>query len=96
MIAFILSAESRNCGGISKKNKFIVRMGAKSDHISQQEYTYNLMNWNGSRSTIDQISIEFPTLDGAIKFCDTKGMAYKVLESKSRTITPKSYTSNFK
>ncbi len=54
-----------------------------------------LMGWTGSRNTMEQIRLEFPTLDEAKAHAERNGWQYTVELPKVRAIRPKAYADNF-
>ncbi|MFN0218042.1 MAG: ETC complex I subunit [Hyphomicrobium sp.] len=55
-----------------------------------------LMGWISSSDTRAQIRLEFATKDEAIAYATREGLAYTVIEPKSRKPIRKSYAENFK
>jgi len=54
-----------------------------------------LMGWTGSRDTMEQVQLRFPTLDEARAYADKNGWRYTVELSHARHIRPKAYADNF-
>lgn len=55
-----------------------------------------LMGWTGSRDTLQQVQVEFSTLEEAVAFARRRGLAYMVEPARRREIRPKSYADNFR
>ncbi len=55
-----------------------------------------LMGWTSSADMTQQLSLTFETRDEAVAFAEKHGIAYQVVEPKTRRIRPKSYADNFK
>ena len=55
-----------------------------------------LMGWTASSDTLNQVKLNFPTAEDAIKFAQSKGWAYTVLPAQERVVTPRNYVDNFK
>ncbi len=55
-----------------------------------------LMGWTSSRDTNQQVKLHFETREAAIAYAERNGLAYTVVEPKSRTLSKKSYADNFK
>jgi hypothetical protein len=54
-----------------------------------------LMGWTGSRNTMEQVQLWFPTLDEAKAHAERNGWQYTVEMPKARPIRPKAYADNF-
>ena len=54
-----------------------------------------LMGWTGSRDTMQQVQLWFPTLDEAKAHAEKNGWQYTVEMPHSRHIRPKAYADNF-
>ena len=54
-----------------------------------------LMGWTGSRNTMEQVRLSFPTLDEAKAYAERNGWQYTVEMPKARAIRPKAYADNF-
>jgi hypothetical protein len=54
-----------------------------------------LMGWTGSRDTMQQVQLWFPTLDEARAHAEKNGWQYTVEIPQSRAIRPKAYADNF-
>lgn len=55
-----------------------------------------LMGWTASGDTLNQVRLEFATMDEAIAFAQKKGWAYTVLPAQERVLKPRNYVDNFK
>lgn len=56
----------------------------------------SLMGWSSSGDTLNQVKMEFPTEEEAVRFAEKKGWAYTVLPAQERRISPRNYVDNFK
>jgi ETC complex I subunit conserved region len=54
-----------------------------------------LMGWTGSRDTMQQVQLWFPTLDEAKGHAEKNGWQYTVEMPHSRPVRPKAYADNF-
>lgn len=54
-----------------------------------------LMGWTGSRDTMQQVQIWFPTLEEARAHAERNGWQYTVETPQVRAIRPKAYADNF-
>ena len=54
-----------------------------------------LMGWTGSRNTMEQVQLWFPTLDEAQAHAKKNGWQYTVEQPHARGIRPKAYADNF-
>jgi hypothetical protein len=54
-----------------------------------------LMGWTGSRDTMQQVQLWFPTVDEARAHAEKNGWQYTVEIPQSRAIRPKAYADNF-
>ncbi|MFM9942617.1 MAG: ETC complex I subunit [Hyphomicrobiaceae bacterium] len=55
-----------------------------------------LMGWTGSTDTRGQVKLAFDSKEDAIAYAEKNGLAYVVVEPKSRKPVKKSYADNFK
>ena len=55
-----------------------------------------LMGWSGSGNTAAQVALTFPTKDDAIRYAETAGLAYTVIETAPHKPVRRSYADNFK
>jgi ETC complex I subunit conserved region len=55
-----------------------------------------LMGWTSSSDTKSQLRLEFATKDEAVAYAVRNGLAYTVVEPKTRRPIRKSYAENFK
>jgi hypothetical protein len=54
-----------------------------------------LMGWTGSRDTMQQVQLQFNTLDDAKAYAEKEGWQYTVEPPSKRHIRPKAYADNF-
>ena len=54
-----------------------------------------LMGWTSSRDTMQQVQLEFPTLDEAKAHAEKNGWQYTVELPHARHVRPKAYADNF-
>ena len=54
-----------------------------------------LMGWTGSRDTMQQVQLWFPTLEEAKVHAEKNGWQYTVEKPHERAIRPKAYADNF-
>ena len=55
-----------------------------------------LMGWSGSGNTAAQVALTFPTKDDAIRYAESAGLAYVVIETARHKVQRRSYADNFK
>lgn len=55
-----------------------------------------LMGWASAGDTLNEVRLQFHTLDAAVDFAKKRGLDYTVIAPKARTIRPKSYADNFR
>jgi ETC complex I subunit conserved region len=55
-----------------------------------------LMGWIAAEDTLNQIRLQFDTLEEAKAYADRQGLSYVVEPPHSRTIKPKAYADNFR
>ncbi|MBS0520327.1 MAG: ETC complex I subunit [Proteobacteria bacterium] len=54
-----------------------------------------LMGWTGSKDTMQQIQLWFPTLEEAKAHAERNGWQYTVEQPHARQVRPKAYADNF-
>ena len=54
-----------------------------------------LMGWTGSRDTMQQVQLWFPTLEEAKAYAEKNGWQHTVEMPHSRPVRPKAYADNF-
>jgi hypothetical protein len=62
---------------------------------AEARFVEPLMGWTGSRTTLGQLRLSFPSKEAAIAFADKHGIAYEVEEPKPRVIPRRAYADNF-
>jgi len=55
-----------------------------------------LMGWSSANDTLNQVRIQFATLDEATAFAKKKGLEFTVVEPQLAAFHPKSYADNFR
>ena len=55
-----------------------------------------LMGWTGSADPRQQVQMSFDTKEEAIAYAERNGIPYRILESHTRRVVPKSYADNFR
>jgi hypothetical protein len=55
----------------------------------------HLMGWTGSRDTMQQVQLEFSTLDEAKAHAEKNGWQYTIDQPHVRSLRPKAYADNF-
>ncbi len=53
------------------------------------------MGWIGSTDTTRQLKLSFKSEEEAIKYCESKGLAWDIADGNERKFKPKSYANNF-
>jgi hypothetical protein len=54
-----------------------------------------LMGWTGSRDTMQQVKLQFATLEEAKAYAEKNGWRYTVEMPRPRHVRPKAYADNF-
>jgi hypothetical protein len=54
-----------------------------------------LMGWTGSRDTMQQVQLQFATVEEAKAYAEKEGWQYTVEPANKRHIRPKAYADNF-
>jgi len=62
---------------------------------AEARFVEPLMGWTGSRTTLGQLCLSFPSKEAAIAFADKHGIPYEVEEPKPRVIPRRAYADNF-
>jgi hypothetical protein len=55
-----------------------------------------LMGWIAAADTLNQIRLNFDTLEEAVAYADKHGLAYSVEQPHQKQIKPKAYADNFR
>jgi hypothetical protein len=55
-----------------------------------------LMGWSSARDTLNEVRLNFDTLDEALAFAEKNGLEYTLIEPHGRTAKIKSYADNFR
>ena len=55
-----------------------------------------LMGWSSARDTLNEVRLNFDTLDEALAFAEKHGLEYTINEPRARTAKIKSYADNFR
>jgi len=58
-------------------------------------YVEPLMGWTGSRSTLGQVSLNFPDKEAAIAFAEKHAIDYELEQPRPRRFQRKAYADNF-
>lgn len=90
-VTILKSAKSATQSGLAKTKSWEIKFPC--DHT---KYNYKLMNWSGSKDTLEQLNLNFPTKESAIHFAESRGFDYKVVEPQVKLVRKKSYSDNFK
>lgn len=86
---------------ISKPSKNVMQSGTaytnswKIEFNSQQRWENWLMGWTSSGDPLSNLSLNFPTKEDAIAFCDRNKLQWFVEEQPERKMRRKSYADNF-
>ncbi len=54
-----------------------------------------LMGWSGSANPYGTIVLEFPSLERAVEFAESRGWSWQLVEPPRRRLVPRSYAANF-
>ena len=55
-----------------------------------------LMGWTSSKDTLNQVRLNFSTMEEAVAYAEKRGWAYTVQPAQERIIRPRNYVDNFK
>jgi hypothetical protein len=55
-----------------------------------------LMGWTSAQDTLNQVKMQFPTLDEAVALAEKLGLDYTIIEPHAHTPKAKSYADNFR
>lgn len=55
-----------------------------------------VMGWTSSKDTLNQVRLNFPTMEEAIAYAEKRGWGYTVQPAQERVIRPRNYVDNFK
>jgi hypothetical protein len=61
-----------------------------------RRYPEPLMGWTASGDTLNQVTLEFNTLDDAKAFADKNGMTYEIDPVHPHHVQPRTYLDNFR
>ena len=76
--------------GLGKNKQWLAEYISEKDKIKD-----DLMGWNSSLDTKEQIKMFFQTKEQAIEWSKKNNEQFVVIEPKKRKIKPKNYASNF-
>ena len=62
---------------------------------AEARFVEPLMGWTGSRTTLGQLCLSFPSKEAAIAFAEKKGIPYEVEEPKAHVTPRRAYADNF-
>jgi len=54
-----------------------------------------LMGWSGSHDTAGQLKMKFATKEDAVAYAKRRGLTYRVMTPKERTVKSRAYADNF-
>jgi len=84
-------AKSATQSGRAKAQNWMLEYELKT-----QRQPEGLMGWTSSGDTLNQVRLNFNTLDDAIAYATKKGWAYTVQPAEERVVRPRNYVDNFK
>ncbi len=61
-----------------------------------RRYPEPLMGWTASSDTLNQVKLNFRTLEEAKQFAEKKGWDYSISAENPRKVKPRNYIDNFK
>ena len=64
--------------------------------LKTQRQPESLMGWTSSGDTLNQVRLNFNTMEDAIAYAEKKGWGYTVQPAEERIIRPRNYVDNFK
>ena len=56
----------------------------------------NIMGWTCSDDTLNQVRLNFPTMDEAVAYALKEGWGYTLQPAQDRIVLPRNYVDNFK
>ncbi len=65
-------------------------------NMETRRYPEPLMGWTASSDTLNQIKLNFKTLEEAKAFAERKGWEYSIEAARERIVKPRTYIDNFK
>lgn len=86
---------------ISRPSKNVMQSGTsymntwKIEFNSQKRWENWLMGWTSSGDPVSNLTLNFPSKEEAIKFCDKNKLQWYVEEQPERKLRRKSYADNF-
>lgn len=86
---------------ISKPSKNVMQSGTaytnswKIEFDSQPRGEYWLMGWTSTADPVSNLTLNFPTKESAISFCEKNKLHWFVEEQPERKVRRKSYADNF-
>lgn len=86
---------------ISRPTKNVMQSGTaytncwKIEFNSEPRYEYWLIGWTSTNDPVSNLSLNFPTKEAAIAFCERNKLQWFVEEQPNRKIRRKSYADNF-
>lgn len=86
---------------ISRPSKNVMQSGTaymstwRIEFNSQQRWENWLMGWTSTGDPVSNLTLNFPTKEAAIAFCDKNELAWFVEEQPERRVRRKSYADNF-
>ena len=84
-------AKTAMSSGTAKTKKWVLEFEQASRRQAEP-----LMGWISAADTLNQIRLQFDTLDEAKAYADKRGLDYSIEEPHGRTLKPKAYADNFK
>ena len=64
--------------------------------LKTQRQPEELMGWTSSGDTLNQVRLNFNTLEDAVAYADKKGWKYTIQPAEERIVRPRNYVDNFK
>jgi len=90
-VTILKPTKSAMQSGKAKTKDWLVKVNPDQTNREVNE----LMGWISADNTLSQLEFKFANKEEAIKFCETKGYDYEIIEPKTATLKPKSYAANF-
>tara|TARA_B100000029_G_C17158220_1_gene808608 strand:- start:133 stop:417 length:285 start_codon:yes stop_codon:yes gene_type:complete len=75
--------------GNGKTKTWLLKFQTKDKKVNQ------LMGWESSDDTMDEVTLEFPSKETAIKYAKNNNILFEIVEPKKKSFIIKSYSDNF-
>ncbi|MAF67967.1 MAG: oxidoreductase [Micavibrio sp.] len=84
-------AKSAMTSGRAKTNEWVLEYETETPRTPDP-----LMGWQSSQDTLNQVTLNFDTMENAVQYAIAKGWVYTVLPPQEKALRPRNYSDNFK